>query len=1030
MFRLKKVAWFIAVTASFSLHAAEPYDKSKSYNAGEQVSFNNNIYEAQWWANPNDSPASVTENSWESPWILISEGTGGGGSVTPEPEPEPDVTPDTGGGSSGGGSGGGTTPPSGNYPAYSEGTTYKGGDVVVVDNVLYECIDGPTVPWCSGAAWAYAPGTGSAWSTAWQVVEGSGGQPIPPPIPEPDPDPEPEPEPDIGGGSGGGTITPVPDPDPIPPPPPKPDPEPEPTPPPEPTPDPTPDPEPVPPPTPVPPPPTPDTGGNGSSGGSSGGITTPTGDLCKGFKVYPDWTQDGFANTDDIMVNKNIAYKAKYWTSSAPGTDESWSHHLNCDGTEPGSAPKLSLQNPFDPIPLEIPDWPNTLVVASPSTSAPSVMNIETITADSINNLDAVTSGFESVINDANIAGQTTVIFVGDVLNKAIMNQNQFGSIPVKQALKSAVRSASADIPADKINALSDDLKGWARAHNLILTELNPVTNHGWSIDFSDVISNYHSGRQSVWDKASVFAADLLDKLGVYTADDPIRSDFVAFNKSSETEAFDADQWHNALEYVKQVTDYVRAPAMLSTVPTDQATDYFMGRTTADRQVRKAAYNNIFAILFDKDSGALKSKIDQYDSAKIPLYSLKDASGQGALTRIPALNEQLYAAGNAMDNEAFLFETPESQWIPSTVYKWADFLEGLNAMHNTGVAGNKYWLIDPNADDATNIKYAKVAIAAFLAQSMQETIRYNACDENNWSDTRSGEVVDYPMSSGCGQLGQAYSDYGYNATTGRDHPYSCPRNEKMEVSAITHARWYGAPGPVFAVPDAVLEERGLLVNGSVGRWSHSDGHCNVVPKKVDTSKQAWERNDCQVYEGQKAGKWIWDGSSGKSVQGCGWWGRGVIQTTGRMNFGTLNHYLGRSHVDPSTIGKNIDGVNVEAPPANPLYPELDFCSDPGLICSSEQNREIKWIAGLFYWVTSVQAYSNEGGPYADWNYYTELKKYVDGGLRGTEFIDDVSGIVNRGCPDSTCPGSGEVHALKGRYENFKKVLNVLGLNPQ
>ncbi|MBF4290960.1 hypothetical protein, partial [Vibrio anguillarum] len=59
----------------------------------------------------------------------------------------------------------------------------------------------------------------------------------------------------------------------------------------------------------------------------------------------------------------------------------------------------------------------------------------------------------------------------------------------------------------------------------------------------------------------------------------------------------------------------------------------------------------------------------------------------------------------------------------------------------------------------------------------------------------------------------------------------------------------------------------------------------------------------------------------------------------------------------------------------------------------------------------------------------ELKKYVESGLKGSAFIDDVSGIVNRGCPDSTC-STGEVHNLAERRANFKLVLEKLGLNPQ
>ena len=536
--------------------------------------------------------------------------------------------------------------------------------------------------------------------------------------------------------------------------------------------------------------------------------------------------------------------------------------------------------------------------------------------------------------------------------------------------------------------------------------------------------------KRQVWNAASGATSDLLSSFELYKAESLTKADFVAFTKSSASPALTDEQWHYALEYVKQVTDYLQTPALLSSLPTTQTASYFLGNTNGDRHIRKAAHSNIFAISFDSDTADLSDKIARYQSATVPLYYAGESVTNGPLTRIDSLNNELASAETAMNNQAFLFETPQSQWIPSTVYKWADFLAGLNSMHNVGVAGNTFWLLDDVADDATNTIYAKVAIAAFLSQSMQETIRYNACDENNWSEVRYGAPVNYPMTASCGQLGQKYADYGMDPVTGQDHPYSCPRDPKMEVSALTNAKWYGAPAPIFAAPDSVLEEQGLLVNGNVGRWTNS-GHCNEVPTVVDTSKQVWERDECKIYADQKAGSFIWDGTdTNGTVQGCGWWGRGVIQTTGRQNFGTLNHFMGRSHVDPDTVGTTVNGVTVEAPPANPLYADLDFCSNPGLICSSEENREIKWIAGLFYWVTSVQAYNDEGGPYAHWNYHTELKKYVDGGLQGTEFIDAVSGIVNRGCPDHTCPVSGEVHAIKERQDNFKLVLQTLGLNPQ
>lgn len=455
--------------------------------------------------------------------------------------------------------------------------------------------------------------------------------------------------------------------------------------------------------------------------------------------------------------------------------------------------------------------------------------------------------------------------------------------------------------------------------------------------------------------------------------------------------------------------------------------------------LRHAAYSNVFAILWGSktgtavvptatsatDNGWLKNKIAANKAAGgMPLYGAGQLTTASQITSITQLNSDLASVENAMNTQAFLYTTPSNSKEPSSVYKWADFLMALNAMHNVGVGPAKYWLIDPTKDDATNIKYAKVAIAAFLSQSMKETIQYDACDENNWS-INTGDPVNYPISSACGQLQQDYASYGQDPTTGRDNPYSCPRNPKMEITANTNAKWYGAPGPLFTAPDRVLAKNGLLVNGHVGYWDFNSWFPAVTT--VDKSAQAYLREDGKVYDGQKAGKYVWNGSAGKSIEGCGWWGRGVIQTTGRLNFGKLNHFLGRSHVDPAYAGQVVDGIAVTPAPAEPLYADMDLCSNPQLICSSTDHGEIKWIAGLFFWMNEVQGYND---PAFNWDYYAQLKAYVDGGLKGDAFINAVSGIVNRGCPASTCPVSGAVDGLADRKANFVKVLQIMGLNPQ
>ncbi|MCD9494172.1 hypothetical protein [Photobacterium carnosum] len=78
--RKKLLSMAILLTASSSLFAAEMYDPNKNYSTKEQVQFNGNIFEAQWWVNQNESPATITQNTWESPWIFISASE----AITPE----------------------------------------------------------------------------------------------------------------------------------------------------------------------------------------------------------------------------------------------------------------------------------------------------------------------------------------------------------------------------------------------------------------------------------------------------------------------------------------------------------------------------------------------------------------------------------------------------------------------------------------------------------------------------------------------------------------------------------------------------------------------------------------------------------------------------------------------------------------------------------------------------------------------------------------------------------------------------------
>ena len=345
-----------------------------------------------------------------------------------------------------------------------------------------------------------------------------------------------------------------------------------------------------------------------------------------------------------------------------------------------------------------------------------------------------------------------------------------------------------------------------------------------------------------------------------------------------------------------------------------------------------------------------------------------------------AVEAVLESSKHGMDNNILLYQTPSMQWEPSSVYRYDDLLAGLRVMYNDGVA-NKYFFM---GDDTPNgHKYGLVNIAAFLAQSMKETIQYNACDENSW-DLVNGV---YPVSNACGQLGQSYQDYKCSA---EEAHMECPVNPNMKIKATTNAKWYGAPAPLYCGPKTDYAFTGF--------WDHA-AECN----------KPWANPPeyCEEYDGQVAGAFnngspIPNSSGRTDVEGCCFWGRGVIQTTGVCNFGKLNYFLGARAAS--------DGREAR-------YPDIDFCEQPDAICASQEHKELKWIAGMFYWVESLQSY-NVGG----WNYIDELKKYVDNGMSGNSFIDAVSGIVNRGCHDPPC-ATGDVDGKADRATNFYKVLS-------
>lgn len=139
------------------------------------------------------------------------------------------------------------------------------------------------------------------------------------------------------------------------------------------------------------------------------------------------------------------------------------------------------------------------------------------------------------------------------------------------------------------------------------------------------------------------------------------------------------------------------------------------------------------------------------------------------------------------------------------------------------------------------------------------------------------------------------------------------------------------------------------------------------------------------------------------------WGRGSLLTRGVCNIGKLNYYLGKRAFTERGEGR---------------FPAVDFCKFPEATCTEvlggeREAEDLKWIAGMFEYIDRIQNY--RGG----WDYFTALKRFVDGEMTDNSFIDTVSSIFVRGCHFPNC-SSLQVTKKEERKANFYKVLSMFG----
>ena len=134
-----------------------------SYERNETVIFDNCIFKAKTFIYSGISPVISKKIHSENPWEMLSCGF-----AMRKKEINNINEHET-------------------IPEYKENTVYQSGDLVfaVGTKNIYECKEGVS-SWCSTSAWAYEPGKGTAWSSAWSQLNNSGGEPDssnpPPPL--------------------------------------------------------------------------------------------------------------------------------------------------------------------------------------------------------------------------------------------------------------------------------------------------------------------------------------------------------------------------------------------------------------------------------------------------------------------------------------------------------------------------------------------------------------------------------------------------------------------------------------------------------------------------------------------------------------------------------------------------------------------------------------------------------------------------------------------------------------------------------
>jgi len=303
---------------------------------------------------------------------------------------------------------------------------------------------------------------------------------------------------------------------------------------------------------------------------------------------------------------------------------------------------------------------------------------------------------------------------------------------------------------------------------------------------------------------------------------------------------------------------------------------------------------------------------------------------------------------------------PSGLPYPSKSYTYDNFIQSLKIMGVDGFGADfKFELWEGIRD---KYHYGLVNLAAFLANSMVESIEADTCDELNWQQVSGRHAI----SNSCGQESRSYQD----ETCGvNDDIFSCEVVPGMDIMAVSASSTASPP---------MKCEPGSGQTYHSGYWDASSGTLVTgAPYSNDLGRT--------------------------DTEGCCFWGRGALLTRGVCNIGKVNYFLGKRGAD---LGRST------------LYPTVDFCQYPEATCAGIYTDELRWTIAFFEWAERVQRYTKRN----EWNYEQKLREFIDSGMDDDSFINSVSRIFSRKCHAPEC-SEFEVLQLDKRRSNFYLIIN-------